>query len=257
MKDKHMTFLPFFGIILNMYSVKDIIAALPPEKAKQDGLWTRFVLRPLSFPISWLALCMRLSPAAVSYFSGFLSIVAGILFAWPEYYVFFGITTPACLAGIGVILFNVFSVLDCVDGNMARVSGKAGPWGGWADAVMGFIAYSSVFFASGLYMYWKTLWWPVLLVTGLTSSANLLSRVAYQIYKNIAGETAHGSVSFERKLAENVGITGLLMPLLLVFHFCNFLPGMWFVVWFNAAFYGGGCAVTIIKLAKKAVQSAA
>jgi phosphatidylglycerophosphate synthase len=257
MKDDHMTFVPFFAILLNMYSMKDITSSLPPEKIKEDGLWTRFVLRPVSFPVSWLTLRMGLSPSFVSYFSAFLCIIGGILFAWPRYHVFLGINPSPLFAGIGVILFNVFSVLDCVDGNMARVSGKASPWGGWADAVMGFIAYTCVFFASGLYLFWETLWWPVLLITGLTSSANLLSRVAYQIYKNIAGESAHGSVSFERMLAENAGITGFLMPLLLIFHFCNFLPGMWFIIWFNAAFYGGGCAVTVIKLAKKAVKSAA
>jgi len=239
-----------------MYTLKEIIGSLPPEKSKQDGFWTRFVLRPLSFPASWLTLRIGLSPAFVSYFSAFLCILGGLLFAWPHNQVFFGLIPSHVFAGIGVILFNTFSVLDCVDGNMARVSGKAGPWGGWADAVMGFIAYTSVFFASGLYLFWETFWWPVLLITGLTSSANLLSRVAYQIYKNIEGESAHASVSFERMLAENVGITGFLMPLLLIFHFCNFLPGMWFIIWFNAAFYGGGCIITVVKLARKAAKNA-
>jgi phosphatidylglycerophosphate synthase len=227
--------------------MKDVTSSLPPEKKKEDGLWTRFVLRPISFPVAWTALRMGLSPMTVSFFSALLSVAGGILFSWPDY----------LLASIGVVLFNVFSVLDCVDGNMARTSGKAGPWGGWADAVMGFITYTSVFFASGMYVFWKTGCWQVLLIAGLTSSANLLTRTAYQIYKNIVGKTAHGSVSFERMLAENVGITGFLMPLLLVFHFCNFLPGMWFIIWFNAAFYGGGCIVTIIKLAGKAVKNAA
>ena len=230
-----------------MYSLREIIASLPPEKAKEESLWSRFVCRPLSFPVSWAALRMGLSPAFVSYFSAVVSVAGGILFAWPSF----------LLAGIGVILLNFFSVLDCVDGNMARVMGKAGPWGGWADAITGFITYTSVFFATGIYMYFKTLWWPVLLVAGLTSSANLLTRIAYQIYKNIVGESAHGSVSFERRLAEEAGITGFLMPLLLVFHVCDFLPGMWLIVWFNAAFYGGGCAVTIIKLARKAAKAAA
>jgi phosphatidylglycerophosphate synthase len=230
-----------------MYSMKDIISSLPPEKIKEDGLWTRFVLRPISFPVAWAALRMGLSPMAVSFFSALVSIAGGILFSWPDY----------ILSSAGAALLNFFSVLDCVDGNMARTNGKAGPWGGWADAVMGFIAYTSVFFASGLYVFWKTNCWQVLLVSGLTSSANLLTRTAYQIYKNIVGESAHGSVSFERKLAENTGITGFLMPLLFIFHFCNFLPGMWFIIWFNAVFYGGGCAVTIIKLAKKAVKGVA
>jgi phosphatidylglycerophosphate synthase len=229
-----------------MYNLRDIINSLPPEKVQQDGLWTRFVLRPVSFPVSWAALRIGLGPAAVSYFSALVSIAGGVLFSLPGY----------LLPGIGAVLFNAFSVLDCVDGNMARVSGKAGPWGGWADAAMGFIAYTAVFTASGIYVFTRTLWWPVLIVTGLTSSANLLTRVAYQMYKNIVGESAHGSVSFERMLAENAGITGFLMPLLLIFHFCNFLPGMWFIIWFNAAFYGGGCIITIIKLARKALQGA-
>jgi phosphatidylglycerophosphate synthase len=226
------------------YSLKDIVASLPPEKNRQDGLWTRFVLRPLSFPVSWLFLRIGLSPAFVSYFSALLCLAGGVLFSWP---------VPA-YAGAGVILFNVFAVLDCVDGNMARVTGRAGPWGGWADATAGFIAYTAVFFSTGMYVYWQTSWWPVLLVSGLTSSANLLTRVAYQMYKNIVGESAHGSVSFERMLAENAGITGLLMPALLIFHFCGFLPGMWGIVWFNAAFYGGGCAVTVVRLAVTAAK---
>ena len=231
-----------------MYSMKEIIASLPPEKVKEDSIWLRYILRPISFPVAWLALRMRLSPCAVSYISAFLCVCGGVLFSWPA---------QGRLAGAGAILFNVFAVLDCVDGNMARVSGKAGPWGGWADAVMGFIAYTTVFFATGIYVYWITQWWPVLLVSGLTSSANLLTRVAYQIYKNIVGTSAHASVSFERMLACNVGITGLLMPLVLIFHFCSFLPGMWGIIWFNAVFYGAGCIVTVFKLAIKAAKGAA
>jgi len=233
-----------------MYSLKEIISSLPQEKVKQDGIWTRFVLRPLSFPVSYIALRMKLSPTFISYFSGLLVIAGGILFSLPVS------QFPFC-AAIGVILFNVFSVLDCVDGNMARVTGKAGPWGGWADAVMGFIAYTSVFFATGFYYFWQTDNWIIFVIVGLTSSANLLSRVAYQIYKNIVGDSAHGSVSFERLLAENVGITGFLMPLLLVFYFIDFLPGILGIILFNASFYGGGCVITILKLAVKAAKGAA
>ncbi|MDR3123035.1 MAG: CDP-alcohol phosphatidyltransferase family protein, partial [Treponema sp.] len=129
----------------------------------------------------------------------------------------------------------------------------AGPWGGWADAVTGFIAYTAVFLSTGVYLYHRTGWWQVLAAAGLTSSANLLTRVAYQIYKNIEGETAHGSVSFERKLAENVGITGLLMPALVI---CHFVGGMEYIAAFNLLFYTGGCAATILKLMLKAKSAA-
>jgi phosphatidylglycerophosphate synthase len=150
----------------------------------------------------------------------------------------------------GAIALNVFSVLDCVDGNIARVTKSASPWGGWADAVMGFVAYTAVFISTGVYVFLRSGWWPVLVIAAVTSSANLLTRVAYQIYKNIVGGgEAHGSVSFERKLAENVGVTGFMMPALIV---CHFTGGMIGIVAFNLAFYLGGCVVTIVKLAKKA-----
>jgi phosphatidylglycerophosphate synthase len=221
------------------YTFKDIIDSLPPEKRQSDGLWTRVVLRPLSVPVAWLALRLGLSANAVSYLSVLFSLAGGVLFSQE------GFVLPLW----GAILLNVFSILDCTDGGVARTTKTAGPWGGWADAVMGFVAYTAVFLSTGVYVFLRTGWWWILLVAGLTSSANLLTRVAYQIYKNIEGGTAHDSVSFERKLAENVGITGLLMPALIV---CHFTGGMECVVAFNLFFYTGGCAATILKLARKA-----
>jgi phosphatidylglycerophosphate synthase len=222
-----------------VYTLKEISDSLPPEKRKQDGLWTRYVLRPLSIPLTWAALGLGLSANGVSYISVIFSVAGGVLFSLE------GFMLPLC----GAVLLNVFSVLDCVDGNISRVTRTAGPWGGWADAVMGFIAYIAVFLSTGVYVFLRTGWWPVLVVTAATSSANLLTRAAYQIYKNIEAGTAHGSVSFERKLAENVGVTGFLMPALIL---CHCIGGMWIIVWFNLLFYLGGCVITILKLAKKA-----
>jgi phosphatidylglycerophosphate synthase len=221
------------------HTLKEIRDSLPPEKKKQDGLWTRYVLRPLSIPLTWAALRLGLSANSISYISVIFSIGGAVLFSLE------GFMLPLW----GAILLNVFSVLDCVDGNISRVTNTAGPWGGWADAVMGFIAYTAVFLSTGIYVFLRTGWWLVLVITGLTSSANLLTRAAYQIYKNIEAHTAHDSVSFERKLAENVGITGFLMPALIV---CHCIGGIWIIIWFNLLFYLGGCVITIFKLAKKA-----
>jgi phosphatidylglycerophosphate synthase len=222
------------------YTFKDIRDSLPPEKRQADGLWTRFFLRPLSIPVTWIALKLGLKANTVSYLSVVFSLAGGLLFSWEGFW----------LPLWGAILLNVFSIFDCVDGNIARVTKSASLWGGWADAVMGFVAYTAVFVSSGVYVFLRTGWWPVLVLTAVTSSANLLTRVAYQIYKNIAGgEEAHGSVSFERKLAENVGVTGFMMPALIL---CHFAGGMIIIVWFNLAFYLGGCMVTILKLSRKA-----
>lgn len=221
------------------YTMKEVRTSLTREKKAADGIWTTFVLRPLSMPLTWLALRLNLSANGVSYISAIFSIGGGILFCFTGFW----------LPLIGALLLNFFSVLDCVDGNVARVTKTFGPWGGWADAVMGFVAYTSVFLASGVYVYLRTGWWPILLIAGITSSANLLTRVAYQIYKVIEPGKAHGSVSFERMLAENVGITGFLMPGLIL---CHFIGGMQWILWFNLLFYTGGCFVTIVKLTQKA-----
>jgi phosphatidylglycerophosphate synthase len=223
------------------YTFAEIWASLPPEKRKQDGLWTRFFLRPLSIPVTWLILKLGLRANTVSYISVLFSIGGAVLFSRSGFW----------LPLWGTVLLNFFSVLDCVDGNVARVTGTAGPWGGWADAVMGFVAYTAVFLSTGVYSWLRDGWWPVLLITAFTSSANLLTRVAYQMYKNIAGGEAHGSVSFERSLAENVGITGVLMPALILCHVLG--RGLPVIIGFNFLFYGAGCLATLVKLARKAV----
>lgn len=220
------------------YSMKDIIASLSDEKKKADGIWTFLVLRPLSYPITWVAIRMGIGANAVSYASVLFSLIGGILLAF--YHPLYSL--------LGVILLNIFSVMDCVDGNIARVTKTASPWGGWADAVMGHVASVSIFISSGVYAYFDTGWWGYILLGGLASSSNLLMRVAYQMYKNIERETAKESVSFEMMLAETFGITGLLMPALII---CHIFGGMEYIVLFNVLFYTGGCVVTLMKIALK------
>jgi phosphatidylglycerophosphate synthase len=221
------------------YSLRQIRMSLSMEKKAADGIWSTFVLRPLSIPVTWIALRLGLSANAVSWISAVIALAGGIMFGMTGFWV----------SLTGILLLNLFSILDCVDGNVARVRETAGPWGGWSDAVVGFIAYSAIFLASGVYVFLRGGWWPVLLVTGITSSANLLTRVAYQKYKTIEPGTAEGSVSAEQMLAENFGITGFLMPALIL---CHFFGGMIWVVWFNALFYCGGACITLFKLARKA-----
>jgi phosphatidylglycerophosphate synthase len=228
-----------------VYTFKEIIDSLPKEKKLADGLWTKFVLRPFALPFTYLALKLRLKANTVSYLSAIFSIGGGILFCMGGFWAPFW----------GAVMLNIFSIFDCVDGNVARVTKTASLWGAWADAVMGFVAYCAMFLSLGVYIYLRTGWWWILLITGITSSANLLARVSYQAYKNIVGKReAEGTISFEQKLAETVGITGFMTPLMLVFHciWDKWQWGMVGIVVFNLAFYGGGCFLTVVKLARKA-----
>ncbi len=234
------------------YSLKEIRASLTEEKRRADGFWTRFVLRPLSYPAAWLALRLGLSANAVSYLSALAALVGGVLLA----------TGSKALMITGALLLNLFAVLDCADGNIARVKGTAGPWGGWADALGGYAAYLAALLGSGmaseflagnsipglpgLSLPWAAGGWALL--GGLAAGANQLMRLAYQGYRNVLGEAAREEIAGEKKLSENLGVTGILMPAILIGVLTGCLP---WVTAFYAALYTGGCAVTLVKLVMK------
>lgn len=221
-----------------IYNFKDIISSLPQEKKAADGIWTKFFLRPLSYPITWLALLFGCSANFVSYSSIIFSISGAILFGLNSYK----------YSLIGAILLNFYAILDCVDGNIARIRKTVSPIGGWADAIMGHISLTVTLFSIGTYAFFETNNWMFLLLAGLSASGNLLMRTAYQAYKNIGPDTAKKTVSFEMLIAETFGITGLLMPSLLIVIFTG---GIKYILYFNCLLYIGGCIFTLIKIALK------
>lgn len=227
-------------------SLQKIRDSLPTDKNLADSIWTRYILRPVSVPVAWLCLRFGLRANTVSYLSALLCIVGGILYG----------SGRLSWAVTGALLFNLFAILDCVDGNMARATGTTGPYGAWADAVGGYVAYTAVLlsigFAAGRHgaVFFGLSLGPELwvLLGGLGAAANLLMRVVYQNYKNIVQEgqsTARESINLEKMLSENLGITGILMPLTLL---ALLLGGLGYITVFYSAFYIIGCLLTIIKL---------
>jgi phosphatidylglycerophosphate synthase len=240
----------------NRHTMRDIVASLPPEKRAADGFWTRFVLRPISFPASWLLLRLGLSADAVTYVSallcvaGFVFIAAGgALFTWT-----------------GIVLFFIFGILDCADGNMARVIGKPNPWGEWVDAFGGYIAYATILLSLGIaaetlsgssipgvqgyVLPWKGGGW--MLIGALASCANLLMRLLYQSFRATQPDPGKKAVGGEKKLSETIGITGLLVPLFAIGYATGFLA--WVLVAYTVI-YGGGCLLVALKLVRKVEKS--
>lgn len=227
-------------------TLKQIKDSLPSEKNISDSLWTRYILRPVSVPVSWVCLRLGLSANAVSYLSALFCIIGGILFGSGVF----------LWSVIGALLFNLFAILDCVDGNMARVTNTSGPYGAWADALGGYIAYTVVLISLGVasgplevsFFSFSIGSEILVLFGGLGAAANLLMRVIYQNYKNIAPEgsgNARKSINLEKMLSENLGITGILMPLTLISLFFGYLG---YITLFYSAFYTIGCLITILKL---------
>lgn len=236
-------------------SYADIRNSLTPEKRRADGPWTRLVLRPLSYPSAWLFIRLGFSPNGVTYLS-MLFCLAGAAFL---------ASGSALGAWIGYALFFLFGVLDCVDGNMARVLKKASPWGEWVDALGGYTAYVSILLALGaaadaasgpvlppfgVALPWSGGW---TLLGGGAASANILMRAVFQSFRATTPGTDKSMVGGEKMLSETIGITGFLVPLSALGQATGLLP--WVLIAY-AAVYGGGCLLVVLKLIRK-VETAA
>jgi phosphatidylglycerophosphate synthase len=215
-------------------SLAEIARTVPKGAASSDSVWTQLVLRPLSIVVTAALLPLGVSANAVTYFGIVVCLAAAALMAAGD--------RAALIAGAA--LFNFFAVLDCVDGNVARVRGGSA-YGPWVDALGGYVAYTAVLLAAGAAA-------GVPLAGGVAAAANLLMRVAHQSFRNIrpgAAAAAPQRASLEKRVSENLGITGLLMPAVLAGAIAGALR---WVVLLYAAFYAASCAAVLVRLVARA-----
>ena len=112
------------------------------EKKATDrlvSLWLFYFTRPASFPLTYLALKLKISPNMATLI-GFLIGLAAIIESTRGNFL------------ISALLLNLFGIFDCVDGNLARLS-KSSNKGEFYDAIAGDIVnylYPIVFLFSAL-----------------------------------------------------------------------------------------------------------
>lgn len=114
-------------------------------------------------PIAKRLLALGLSPDAVTYVGAAATSVAALWF-FPR-----GQFIP------GVIIIAIFALSDLLDGTMARMSGRAGPWGNYLDSTLDRVADGAVFGGVLIYFAVHGETWPtaaawVCLVGGFTIS---------------------------------------------------------------------------------------
>ncbi len=233
------------------FTLLQIVASLPPEKNRADSPVTRYVYRPLSFAAAWFFLALGAGPNAATYLSAFFCLTGfGFLAAGPLW-----------AAWVGIAFFFLFAVLDCADGNMARVLGSASTWGEWVDAFGGYLAYATILLGAGAsaqslgngalpgiagsVLPWAGGW---VLVGGVTAAANLFMRTIYQAYRAVKPDPGRASIGMEKGLSENLGITGMLLPAMAVGLLLGVLP---WVLAAYALFYCGGCLIVAVKLVRR------
>lgn len=161
------------------YTGKFFKENLPEWKRRKDPVLSRIFYRPVSFYVAAFCANRGIMANTVSYFSMFLGLAACALMAA-------GNTAANVTAAV---LVNIWLVLDCADGNLAR-SVRAQPFGDFADG-MGSAVYSAfLYFATGISVYFSGGLWmekgrllPVIL-GGMASICNILMRYVYQRYTN-------------------------------------------------------------------------
>jgi hypothetical protein len=107
------------------YTAEDIRASYDSVKAQEElyGEWVaHYVYRPLSFLVTPFFIHLGFSPSRVTLISLLLAFsLPFVAYSFPVSYIFVG------------LIAIVISVFDCVDGNIARVTGKTSKSGHYFD----------------------------------------------------------------------------------------------------------------------------
>ena len=118
-------------------------ATMTPEKrasAKND-FFAFYIGRPLTYVLTIPFLYTDISPNTVTWIS-FIPVFLGLGLFW------FGSSTPAFL--LGWFCFFMWSMLDGVDGNIARYKKQYSKIGDTLDATVGYYAMALIFVAAGI-----------------------------------------------------------------------------------------------------------
>ena len=234
---------------------------LPEWKRKKDPPLSRIFYRKVSFYLAAFAANMGITANQVSYFSMYVALLACVMFL---------LGRKGAL--IGAVLTNVWLVLDCTDGNLAR-NVKKQPFGEFADSVssyvlVGFLGTAIGYYvmsAGGFFVQPGNQW--LLLIGALTSSSDTLMRLIYQKYKSTERGLADRGIvkinydervdpakvnSLRVRLESDFGVGGILPLLVLlgvIFHFLDL------VLLYMFAYYGGSCVVSSAMTIRKARQA--
>lgn len=231
---------------------------IPEWKRKKDPPLSRVFYRKVAFHCAAFAANRGISANAVSYFSMYIGLLASVLFLFNK---------PAAIAG--AVLVNVWLILDCTDGNLAR-SVKSQPFGEFADGISSYIIVGLlctmmgvyVFRQGGVFVHSGVFW--IILIGALASSSDSLMRLIYQKYKNTERDMAdkgiieienddrtdHAKVNSLRvRIESDFGIGGYLPLLILLGVLFNALD---IVVIYCFLYYGGSCLLASSSTIKKA-----
>ncbi|MHA1664364.1 MAG: hypothetical protein DRP68_06740 [Candidatus Omnitrophota bacterium] len=126
------------------YSLHEIKSAYAQKKDWEKQFPTIYYFsRPISFYLTYLIIRITENPTHIVWVGFIIGLLAWISFLFISYLTIWP----------GVILMVIFSILDAVDGNIARVTKKVSYYGKFLDGTIGEIIEGSYFFWLGLGLY--------------------------------------------------------------------------------------------------------
>lgn len=197
-------------------------------------MWVQLWVRKASFPVTYILINTGWSANMVSVLSWIVIFVAAVLLS---------VNNFGCMLA-GVILTNFWLVLDCVDGNIARVKKTKSFMGDFYDAAAGYGPFSFTTIALGMASFHTSFLVPekfrylLILLGGIAAVSNIYMRLVHQKYLNcyFAGkkrlneldditlkdtENKRSFAYIREQIDKNIGVSGLFMPWLFVALFTN------------------------------------
>lgn len=133
---------------------------------RPDGIFGSFMTRPVSHIVAYICAKLGLSPNFVSFISFVLCAAATwALFAFEEYrgYV------------IAALVWWIAAIFDAADGDLARYTQKASPFGGWFDSLLDRMKEFMIFSVLGYIAFKQHQSELFLLFGGLSVFSNVMS----------------------------------------------------------------------------------
>lgn len=129
------------------YSIKYIREQHPDIKKSFDKsyLWLNFVIRPLSFPITKLFIDLKITPNQTTVASILSGLLGSFLIATGDY----------SLAVVGAIFVNLFTLLDAIDGNIARTLKIQSLQGQFLDGMAAYIVFVFLYPCIGMGLFFN------------------------------------------------------------------------------------------------------
>ena len=129
-----------------MFTINEIKQQYTKEKRIQDrntNFWVYMFNRKLSFYPTWLFIRLGMTANQVTFFSILIGLIGCLFFSLGGKVNFI----------TGAILINIWAILDCVDGNMARLLKSASSYGWFLDSITGLLLNAIMLSSIGVGLY--------------------------------------------------------------------------------------------------------